>query len=381
MKNFTLKQNLDKCLNGLLLGMLFVSPGQACAASISNAWYSPITKGVCICASSYKSWRMVHPRLAKTAEITAVMCGVLWTLDRIINRPVHIPQVPVYFDRDQAVGAAHQPQEKDQKRETAFLFAHGLGGDEEQMDFYSSAELVANTTRSLASSCYAPHFDDQFFGISFRSSLGQDGDIACLAGAYQAWAVDNKGGGHGKNIVLCGVSRGASAIINFMARAQCKQVKALVLESPFDTVNSVVDGILGRLTWIPGLSWLGRRLIIKGVNPAYNPQGVQPIEVVDKIQQDVPILLVCSKEDRLIPCVATVRLYKKLKRQGRQNVYLLICKSGPHANILNHADALRYRNVTHAFYQRYGLWHIPAYAHAGQQDFHDNCQPDAADLI
>jgi hypothetical protein len=68
---------------------------KVCAASlVRNSWYSPIAKGARMCASSYKTWRMVHPHLATTSDLTMVVCGLLWVFNHFMSRPPQSPPVP-----------------------------------------------------------------------------------------------------------------------------------------------------------------------------------------------------------------------------------------------------------------------------------------------
>jgi hypothetical protein len=67
---------------------------EACAALVANTWYSPLTKGAHMCAHSYKTWRMVHPHLATTTDLTMVVCGLLWVLNHFINRSTQNRPVP-----------------------------------------------------------------------------------------------------------------------------------------------------------------------------------------------------------------------------------------------------------------------------------------------
>jgi alpha-beta hydrolase superfamily lysophospholipase len=192
-------------------------------------------------------------------------------------------------------------------------------------------------------------------------------------------------GGKDKNIVLYGASRGASVIVNFMARSQLNSVKALVLESPLDSVQNHVGEILGKLNYVPCLNWFCHHFIVPGVYRKYNPRGVQPLDVVDKIQSDVPVLFVCSKTEFFYP--ATVRLYKKLARarraQGQNNVHLLVLESGEHCGLLydRHCGEL-YRDVVYAFYDKYGLKkpqisvYYPEGMRRGKQIFEAMSQPD-----
>lgn len=377
MISFKLKQILNKRLQGLLLGMLFVLPGQTGTVSASRSIFSGVTA-----FAPVTSFAAAHPRLTKVATVVAAMSGALWALDRIRLRLRG--KIFLFDERN----ASHDSLQVDGKRETAFIFAHGLGGDEGVFFDYNDLlpvthedDVVFKENGSVISrenhTCSAPRFET----YSFCSALGQEGDITCLARHYARW-TGKENGGYNKNIVLCGVSRGASVILNFMARGQLAAVKALVLESPFDTLETVIDNFLGRWALIPGLSWLSKHFFIRFGLPFYNPQDVQPINVVNSIQKDVPILFVCSKRDKLVPWNATARLYKKLREQGRNNVHILICEKGSHANILANKDSgVRYRNVTHAFYRHYGLWYEKNCADAGEQDFVTHCQPDPATLL
>lgn len=366
----------------LIVLLAFLSLGNGVSASASRSLLSRMVAPI-------KAFTSTHPRLTKTAKIAAITGGALWLLDRIINRPVHIPQGPIYFDNDQAAGPAGQVQEKEQKRETAYLFAHGLGGDCEHVNGHLDHGVVyinrygdpckrfwnsgnGEESQGLYSSCCAVNFPDArrnedgtykeafhenlvFLRQFKRSSIGQDSDIECFKRVYDQYLTR---GGKNKNIVLYGASRGASTIINFMARSRLNSVKALVLESPLDSVHNHVGEILGKWKYVPGLHWFGHHFIVPCLYRKYNPRGVQPLDVVDKIQPDVPVLFVCSKTELFYP--ETIRLYKKLARarhaQGQNNVHLLVLESGEHCGLLydHHCGGL-YCGVVRAFYDAYGI--------------------------
>lgn len=67
----------------------FIVSHEVHAASAARAWYAPIAKGVRICASSYKTWRMVHPRLATTSDLVVLAGTLVWALGRFIKLPAN----------------------------------------------------------------------------------------------------------------------------------------------------------------------------------------------------------------------------------------------------------------------------------------------------
>lgn len=84
-----------------ILSASLVAQSVECAALTLTAWYAPITKSVGACASSYKTWRVVHPRLATTSDLF-VLAGVLvWAFNRFM-KPVnsHSQQVSSQGPRD-----------------------------------------------------------------------------------------------------------------------------------------------------------------------------------------------------------------------------------------------------------------------------------------
>lgn len=61
-----------------ILSVSLLAQRVECAALTSTAWYSPITKSVGACASSYRTWRMVHPRLATTSDLAMLVGALIW---------------------------------------------------------------------------------------------------------------------------------------------------------------------------------------------------------------------------------------------------------------------------------------------------------------
>lgn len=83
MKNFTLNINRCGCLYGLLLGMLFILPGQTCTVSASRSLFSGVTTFV---AS--------HPRLSKATGLCALGVGG-YLLYKYLHKKRAVPPMPV----------------------------------------------------------------------------------------------------------------------------------------------------------------------------------------------------------------------------------------------------------------------------------------------
>ena len=203
----------------------------------------------------------------------------------------------------------------------------------------------------------------------FRTSLGQDSEIAVLQKEYKKIEDD---------VVLIGVSRGAAAALNFLAESE---VKAAVLEAPFDHVETVFDfcwyAQLMNNVLCAGKKGCLHRFFEKV--SCYEKDGRQPIALVEKIRKDLPILIICSEIDNTIPFTASINLYKKLCKTGHDHAYLFKLKEGKHAKLLWGKDGERYQNVVHAFYKKYGLPHNDEFAQKGASDF-KRCRPGFDEL-
>ncbi len=86
-----------------------------------------------------------------------------------------------------------------------------------------------------------------------------------------------------------GASRGGATWLSFMGMHGHDQVIALVLESPYDSIASTVDPAMhGALP-----------LIFQ----KYDTNGIQPRDKIASIPKDLPILIVCVKDDRRVPFI------------------------------------------------------------------------------
>lgn len=243
-----------------------------------------------------------------------------------------------------------------------FIFAHGLGGNETQVRFYK--DLVGSAQQTIRSFNF-PHVIPNKKKINTKKvSLAQNLEIDALDAACKKVEGDR---------ILAGVSLGASTILTYVGMRQ-PLVKALILESPFDSVNAVIKHQAGKWRYLPGINSIGNAFIKFGMYPAYDPDGVTPKQAINYISKDIPILLIHSKKDEFIPIKCSRKLYRMLVKRGHKNVHLLELDNSLHAHYLAGTDAQIYKQVVHAFYRHYGLPYNAELANAGQHIF-EECQP------
>lgn len=241
---------------------------------------------------------------------------------------------------------------------TGFIFAHGLGGDKEQVRYYTKH----NGWYILSDPVYSFNFPEVLsFGRidTNKVSMAQEDDIKALEKAYNEFFKDYQ---HCKYVVPMGISRGASAIITYLATKQPKNVKAAVLEAPFDTLEALIEHYTH--SYLPHQK---EELSLVWSFPLYKKDGIKPLDVVDKIDKNIPLLLIHSLTDQVIPAESSRRLYQKLKESGHKDVYLLILPEGTHANYQHGKFASLYQSVVHAFFKKYGIAHDPSLALKGEK--------------
>lgn len=255
-------------------------------------------------------------------------------------------------------------------RPTMTLFAHGILDSGEQVTNYTKekAGQYAIIFRPYATFNFADACK-KIYGLKlckfWNCSFGQDNDIQELDSAYKQLVERFPS----YDIVLAGMSRGASVIISYVATYRPKEVKALVLESPFDRVQSALDAAVDQVPQIIscGATRAIASMILRNVAYKYNPSALQPLDLVGKLPLDLPILLIASDEDKLVRTQSTYALYKKLLDIGHQHVYFLRLAKGRHSRLLHAENGLEYAQVVHAFYRKYNLPNDPTLAEQGQE--------------
>lgn len=241
------------------------------------------------------------------------------------------------------------------------VFGHGLGGTKNQGKYYQAKH--ANETAFIEGPLEIFNFRDST--DLYTSCLGQDDDIN---------TVHHHCKKH-KKVMYVGVSRGAATGANYLGKMQPNNVVCAILESPYDSGQSVISNIIGPFANFPGLTSLLYQSAAQQF-PNYNPKGIHPIDVAHKIPKNTVVMIVCSKEDKLIPISASINIYNKMRESGHQQAYLLVLDHGKHANILWGKDGHAYRNVVHAMLRHHNLPHNTEWAQAGHERF-KQCQPAA----
>lgn len=169
--------------------------------------------------------------------------------------------------------------------------------------------------------------------------------------------------------ILVGASRGASTILTWLGtkpHEETKNIKAIVLESPFGSMDDIVRNILGEsLYQYPQARSLGHN-IVRFIFSQYKKRGISPLSVAANIPKDIPILIICSKEDSRVPAWSSENIAQALKEAGHPMIHCVTLERGTHSKIINGPDGQTYRNAVHAFYQKYGLDRNPEWAEAGK---------------
>lgn len=195
-------------------------------------------------------------------------------------------------------------------------------------------------------------------------SLGQENELAQIAHEWQKMTEQFP---HADGFILVGVSRGASAIINFLGTYKPEKVKAVILESPFDTIEHVISYRSQR--W--GIPATIIRKAIPLIFWQFDPQGLFPVDAIKLIDKDIPMLFVTVENDHSVPPASAINLLNIRKELGFTNGYHLHLPSGRHGKLMAGPNATLYQNVVHAFYAHYELPHNERYAQEGLADFNN----------
>lgn len=176
--------------------------------------------------------------------------------------------------------------------------------------------------------------------------MGQLQDIDAFFDAIQTCEQDDQ-------LILFGCSRGGAATVSFLAKHNPENVVAVVLDgSPADMLASA-DPIMAQF----GLGSSCRSLIFSVLFPAYPQDSVTPLQSVAHIKnKKLPILLIHSQNDCVVPYSHSLRLYKEFIKHGFEHVYIVLIPEGRHAFLLQEPKAKDlYLKAVHSFYKFYDL--------------------------
>ncbi len=239
------------------------------------------------------------------------------------------------------------------------IFAHGIVDGPTQIQRFAGAISTSETTAIefadtakaitwdlnglIGSACYA------FLGKNVNRKkmyMGQGADIAELDKVISQKKSTDK-------IILYGCSRGATAIINYMAKFNPSTVKALVFDSACADMPSTLCPILAKLGIHPKYA----SSVFTKLFPAYRKNSMSPIEAIKHIHnKSLPIFLIHSMIDATVPYQHSCKLYQEFKKQGFLHVHLIILPEGKHSFLLQNTNTqATYLQAIHAFYKKYSL--------------------------
>ncbi len=260
-----------------------------------------------------------------------------------------------------------------------FLFSHGIAATKRQAYTYAQITpsvsyndryLINNQHHVMA--CF--NFPDA--GESYRinrreTSLAQANEVKALHDAHIDIHPET-------GVVGIGVSRGASAFITWLGthpdESKIQNLRGLILESPFDSIDSVLRYIIGeKLYQHPGIRSFSHGLV-KFIFSKYDRTFITPLEAAAKVPLTIPILIVCSEEDTRVPAALSKKLYEELIKTGHDKAHFICLKHGAHGKLIQGPDSTFYRNIVHAFYAKYELPHNAEYAELGKEAF-ERSQP------
>ena len=263
-----------------------------------------------------------------------------------------------------------------------FLFAHGLWGNKKNAEWYAPSEK--NKWHLITCPYYSFNFSDvgKTKGAvkKTRVNIGQHRDIDTLTSAYDKILRDQQKKAIKQGIVLIGSSRGAVTILNTAGTQDLPRLKAIIAEAPTDNVLNVINYNLKKYhlnwSWLVGL---GDYALSKLWFTGYDPEGINPLAVVDKIDKKTPIMFIHALDDDFVSVDSSRALYYKLLESGHDDVYLLELKHGQHGKYNLGSDASKYEETVHAFYKKYGIPYTAELAKKGEQ-YLAKCQPSLDDI-
>jgi len=265
------------------------------------------------------------------------------------------------------------------QRQTVTLFSHGIADTWKQiyqyLPSYTKKDIVFHNAHHTINKPFVsfnyPDATSRFYRVNYHeTSFGQANEIGRL---YSAYKQTIKKFGNDCDIILYGLSRGAANVIIFAGSYQLDHVKALVLESPYYTMSEVIYSIMKKknLEWLP-LSY--GESIAETIFKRYTRYGTTPAGSLENIPKEMPILIICSQEDHLVPAESSINVYKKLIESGHEHTYIFITNQGRHAAILSGPDGEKYEQVVNAFYKKYNLPYSAENAALGEPLL-AQCQP------
>lgn len=204
---------------------------------------------------------------------------------------------------------------------TVFLFSHGID-PRAATGVRQAQEYIANNI--ITGPCYTFNYADSLKSVNFC----QDEDCPRLAYAYSILRKKYPDA----SIILVGLSRGASNILHFLAQttpAEIAHIKGVILESPFSTVDDMLEHIAQKYCWmVPKSSFFLKKIVNR--LPKYQTTYQQPIDFARTLKVPCPFLITYSLQDKVIPAQGVKNLVAALGN-NKNNVTVVELATGNHS--------------------------------------------------
>jgi dienelactone hydrolase len=268
------------------------------------------------------------------------------------------------------------------KNKYVFVFVHGVKATEQQMHHYHKPQfdiMCGSENRAFN----LPVADEGRFIPTFKFKIKKFGGLWMLrfnpaklsfAQECEIIRLNEVCSAITQPLVLVGMSLGATTILNYAGTYKNDRLKALVVEAPFDHISTVIHTVFSAkivsrqtITWVLEFLTAGK----------FKADGPHAEDIVKNIDPSLPILLIHSKNDRVIPLQSSIHLYQELRKSGHANVHLLVLNKGRHGmyQTEKYGSPKVYQATVHAFYKKYGLPHDEILAQEGAEYF-AQCQPE-----
>ena len=218
---------------------------------------------------------------------------------------------------------------------TVFLFSHGL---HLRTDAGKRCAQRNIHTQVITGTCVYFEYKDIHLNLDFGQTQDYEKFLSALAWTKNEFPT--------RNIVLIGVSRGCTPILRYLTECNDPQIKAIVLESPFDSVENAIAHIA--TTYLAYLPYSDKILrLCLGVSQ-YNTQGYCTIDHTNIQNKYLPIFCAYFTSDLIVPPTGTKRIIAEFKKYGCSPTILeLNIKNGRHGHLYRCQEYIKH---LHKFY-------------------------------
>jgi hypothetical protein len=275
-----------------------------------------------------------------------------------------------------------------------FFFAHGLAATKNQVNLFLKEHKKNNL--ALYNNNYIidlPHisfdFPDSIHAIDpsawflplrklianlirgnyDQTSFAQDNEIELLHAIYNTQAPKDK------KLIFGGISRGGSIFFTGTHLFTSENTAAAFTESPYASIADVINFKRRQFRIESIISEDQGQALMEFLFGKYKRVGVRPIDCVQYVDKNIPLLIIASRSDMLVPWESSFLLYQELRAVGHKKAHFLLLEEGEHGFLLSGPNGKHYQQVVHAFFRYYNVPHDNVLAEAGHHHFITNVLP------